>query len=281
MSGRWLIATDLDGTLFDHTLEIKPRVRRALAAAQDAGHAVTLATGRMYRSARPVAESLRVAYPLICYQGALVCDAEQEVYHRTLPLEIALDALDFAEAQDIHVNVYVDDRLFVAEQTPEAEFYVSLSPTVQIEQVGELKRFLTREPTKLVFIGTEEDATKLLPVATARWGKVAQVVRSHLRFVELTHPVVSKGRALLYLAESLGIPRENTLAIGDNLNDLSMIQAAGVGVAMGNSPPELQAAADWVAPSVWEEGLAVAIERFILLGTDHAGSGAGPGQRAG
>jgi Cof subfamily protein (haloacid dehalogenase superfamily) len=275
MSGRWLIAIDLDGTLFDHTLEIKPRVRRALAAAQQAGHAVTLATGRMYRSARPVAESLRIEYPLICYQGAVVCDAEQVVYHRTLPLEVAQDALAFAEERGIHVNAYVDDRLFVAEQTPEAEFYVSLSPTIQIEQVGDMKRFLTREPTKLVFIGTEEDATRLLPIATERWGKVAQVVRSHLRFVELTHPSVSKGRALLHLAESLGIPRAKTLAVGDNLNDLSMIQEAGVGVAMGNSPPELQAAADWVAPPVWEEGLAAAIERFILLGTDNAGTGAG------
>jgi Cof subfamily protein (haloacid dehalogenase superfamily) len=281
MSGRWLIATDLDGTLFDHTLDIKPRVRRALAAAQQAGHAVTLATGRMYRSARPVAESLRVEYPLICYQGALVCDAEQVVYHRTLPLEIAQDALVFAEEQGIHVNAYVDDRLFVAEQTPEAEFYVSLSPTVQLEQVGDLKRFLTREPTKVVFIGTEADATRLLPLATARWGNVAQVVRSHIRFVELTHPAVSKGRALLHLAESLGIPPERTLAVGDNLNDLSMIQAAGVGVAMGNSPPELQEAADWVAPPVWEEGLAAAIERFILLGKEDGRAGAEPGRRAG
>lgn len=261
---RWLVATDLDGTLFDLSLQISPRVRRALAGAQAAGHAVTVATGRMYRATVPVAQELAVDQPLICYQGAMVRQGERIISHHTLPLAIARETVRFASERGIHLNVYIDDRLFVAEHTPEAEYYRAYSPSVQIEPVGDLLAFLEREPTKVVLIMDEASSEGVLQQATERWGEVAQVVRSHPRFVELTEPSVSKGRALLELASALGIPRERTLAVGDNLNDVSMIEAAGIGVAMGNAMPALKERADWVAPTLADDGLAAAIERFIL-----------------
>lgn len=260
---RWLIACDLDGTLFDDALQMSPRVRETLAAAQAAGHVVTLATGRMVQSTRRVAEDLGLHQPLICYQGALVQHGDEEIWHLRLPLPIAHDAVRFAVEHGIHLNAYVEDRLFVAEPTPEAEFYGSISG-VRVEIVGDLVAYLTHEPTKVVFIQDEAATERLLPIATERWGEQAQVVRSHARFVELTHRDASKGNALLHLAEALSIPLERVLAIGDNLNDLSMIQMAGVGVAMGNALPPLKIAADWVAPSISEDGVAVAIERFVL-----------------
>jgi hypothetical protein len=265
-SDRWLIACDLDGTLFDHSLRISSRVRATLAAAQQAGHAVTLATGRMYRATLPFATELAIDQPLICYQGALVRRGDDEIFHLTLPLSITRDAVSFALEHGIHLNAYVDDRLFTAQRTPEAEFYVSLNPAVELELVGDLQSFLTHEPTKLVFIRDEAATERLLPIAVERWGEQAQVVRSHARFVELTHRDASKGSALLHLAKALEIPRERTLAIGDNLNDLSMLREAGVGVAMGNALPTLKIAADWVAPPLSEDGVAAAIERFVLEG---------------
>ncbi|MBA3533173.1 MAG: HAD-IIB family hydrolase, partial [Ardenticatenales bacterium] len=135
MGERWLIATDLDGTLFDHTLTIAPRVRHALATAQNAGHALTLATGRMYRATLPIAEALAVREPLICYQGALVRRGDAIIHHLTLPLAITQDIVRYGLEHGIHLNAYVNDRLFVAERTAEAEYYTSLSPTVQIESV--------------------------------------------------------------------------------------------------------------------------------------------------
>ncbi len=265
MTDRWLIATDLDGTLFDHSLTVLPEVKAALQQAKAAGHAITLATGRMVRATQPIADSLGLDQPLICYQGALVRDGEHVIAHHTLPLPIAHEVLRFAQERGLHVNAYVDDRLFVAERTPEAELYLSLSPMVPLEPVGDLQRFLTQEPTKLVLIQSVPQTESLLPLVTERWGGMAQVVRSHAQFIELTHRAASKGNALLALADSLGIPRERTLAVGDNLNDLSMIRAAGIGVAMGNAPPLLREAAHWVAPSVAEAGLAAAIHRFIPL----------------
>ena len=98
----------------------------------------------------------------------------------------------------------------------------------------------------------------------ARFDGHLDIVRSHRLFVEGNPRGVSKGSALAWLAQRLGIPRERVLAVGDNDNDRSMIEWAGVGVAMGNSPPTLQAIADWVAPSVEGDGVAAALDRFVL-----------------
>nr|WP_290670337.1 Cof-type HAD-IIB family hydrolase [Ardenticatena sp.] len=261
---RWLIALDLDGTLFDHDLRIHPRVAEAIGRARAAGHVVTLATGRMYCATRPFAEPLGIAEPLICYQGALVRSEMDVLLHLTLPLTIAREAIAFAQMRGIHVNLYLDDVLYVAEMTPEAMFYHSLSPMAPVEVVGDLLAFLQHEPTKIVFVCDEAETPTLLTEAAQRWGQQAQVVQSHARFVELTHPQVSKGQALLLLAAHLGIPRDRTLAIGDNHNDESMLRAAAVGVAMGNALPEVQAIADWVAPPVEAQGVAVTLERFVL-----------------
>lgn len=264
MTEPWLVVTDMDGTLFDHSLEVRPRTRAAIRALQEAGHVVTIATGRMYRATQPYAAAVGLHEPLICYQGALIQSAEAVIAHHTLSLEVARDAVRFAREEGRHLNVYVDDRLFVEARSPEADFYLTLSPTAALEEVGDMATFLQHEPTKLVFIQSEAETAGVLERAAARWNGRAQVVRSHPRFVELTHPEANKGRALLELAERLAIPPERTLALGDNHNDLSMIHAAAIGVAIGNAVPEVRAAADWVAPTLDEDGWAAAVERFIL-----------------
>ena len=242
MNERWLVAADLAGSLFDHSLLIS----------------------RMYRAARPFAQALAIDQPLICYQGALTRSDEETLAHWAVPLPLAREVLEFAATRDIATNIYIDDRLFVAEHREENAFYASLSRGVTIEAVGPLLEFMDQPPTKIVLIQQEQEVPALLEDVTARWGAVAQVVRSHLRFVELTHPAASKGNALHGMADALGIPGERTLAVGDNLNDLSMVQAAGIGIAMGNADPALKAQADWVAPPLHEDGFAVAVERFLL-----------------
>ncbi len=261
---RWLIATDVDGTLLDETLEITSRVREAIAAAQNAGHIVTLATGRMYKATALFAEELGIHRPIICYQGALVRQGEEVLYHQPLPLDIAQECIAYAHEVGLHVHVYVDDVLYIEQPDEETAFYLTLAPMAPIEAVGDLSTYLTREPTKILFVLEPEQTTIFLEYARTRWGARAHVVQSHARFVELAHADVSKGNSVLFLANQIGIPRERILAVGDNHNDISMIQMAGVGVAMGGAAPAIQAIADWVAPSVRESGLAAAIEKFVL-----------------
>jgi Cof subfamily protein (haloacid dehalogenase superfamily) len=261
---RWLIASDVDGTLTDHSLMILPEVRATIAAAQAKGHIITLATGRMYRATLPFADTLAIDQPLICYQGALVRRHDEVLLHRTVPLEIAHDAIQVAHDRKLHLNAYLDDTLYIEQHTPESAFYEELAPMADPQVVGDMAHFLREEPTKILFVCEEHGALEFLEWAKQRWGDVAQVVQSHPRYVEITHPAASKGAAVMALAEQLGIPRERVLAVGDNHNDISMIGAAGVGVAMGNAAPIIQAVADWVAPTVKAAGLAAAIEKFVL-----------------
>lgn len=263
-SERWLIASDVDGTLVDHSLLILPEVRAVIAAAQAQGHIVTLATGRMYRATVPFAETLGIDQPLICYQGALVRREQEIVLHRTVPLEIAHDAIQVAHERQLHLNAYLDDTLYIERHSAESAFYEELAPMADPQVVGNMRQFLREEPTKLLFVCEESEALSFLEWAKVRWGEVAQVVQSHPRYVEITHPAASKGAAVMALAAQLGISRERVLAVGDNHNDISMIGAAGVGVAMGSAAPVIQAAADWVAPDVKAAGLAAAIKKFVL-----------------
>jgi hypothetical protein len=115
-----------------------------------------------------------------------------------------------------------------------------------------------------MFIGEPALVDRLTPEVQERYGDRFAVVRSHTLFSEITAPGVSKGSALAFLAHRYGIAREETIAAGDNGNDVSMIAWAGLGVAMANATPEAMAVAKWVAPSVGEDGVADLIDRYIL-----------------
>ncbi len=135
-----------------------------------------------------------------------------------------------------------------------------------LHQVPDLANGLAGDPQKLVFINDADVSEQLLVDLTARFGGQLQVVQSFPLYVELTHREASKGKAVEWLASHWGVPRQEVMAIGDQGNDCSMIEWAGLGVAMGNAVASVKAIADWVAPSAQEDGAAVAIERFALGG---------------
>jgi Cof subfamily protein (haloacid dehalogenase superfamily) len=264
-----LIALDLDGTLFGDDLIISDRTRRAIKAAQDRGVLVTIATGRMYRSAIHVAQDLDISGPLICYQGALirVYPSGEVLLHKTVAKERALDVIVATERAGLHLNVYLNDELYVASKTPEALFYSRINVDLPLNEVGSLSDWLRNvdgEPTKLVIVTDPERTDTVLANYMARYGRVLQVTKSHPRFTELTNSECSKGRALAFLAEHHGVPRSEVMAIGDGLNDLEMLTWAGYGVAMEGAPEAVLRASRIVCPPLELDGAADAIERYAL-----------------
>lgn len=260
-----LLAVDLDGTLIGSDLTIRPAVRAAVAALIERGIVVVLATGRMYVSSRPFAEALGITAPLICYQGALVREIEGEqriLRHVPVPLTLARQIAAFARANDLTMHVYHDDRAYTARFTEESAYYAELN-RIPVAEVGDLVSFLKRRPTKIVFISGPEGVRRIYEELAARWGAVAQVTQSNPRFAEITARGVSKGSALRTLARKLGVRRCEIVAIGDHENDRSLLENAGVGVAMGNAVAELKAIADLVAPPVTEDGAAWAIRHLF------------------
>ena len=261
-----LIALDLDGTLLDHEQKFSPRVMRAIAQAQEQGIAVTLATGRSPLSARRFADALRISAPVICYQGGLIAESDGRVLHRTaLDHNLAAEVIALAQARGWHVNLYQDGLSYLTEFRHPVEFYGGLlNPSVQL--VPDLHALLDHDPDKVLIIA-EGNGDEIYAEMHARFDDQMQIVRSHELFIEANPPGVDKGCGLAWLAEHLGVPQSQVMAVGDQDNDTPMVAWAGLGVAMGNGSISCQAAADWIAPPISQDGAAVAIERFVL--NDH------------
>ena len=260
-----LIAMDMDGTLLNSDRQISERTKRALFAARDKGVIITLATGRMYASAKPFAEELALEVPLITYNGALVKNAvTEEVYlHNPVPYEVALRIVKLAEAGDFHVNLYLHDKLYVKEINDYTRLYMSISQ-MPAYPVGVLSQFFTEAPTKILVIGEAADLSELAKMIKEEVGDEAEVTKSHPNFLEVMSYKSNKGRALAELAAKWGITSAEVMAFGDNYNDLPMLKYAGLGVAMGNAPAEVRELADLVADTNDREGLAQVIERLVL-----------------
>jgi hypothetical protein len=151
----------------------------------------------------------------------------------------------------------------MAELTPEGKFY-SERANVKPNIVGDLTEWLEGDVLKLVIVTDEPTTVKIIDELSERFGELLYVTRSYPIFAETINPDVSKGQALADLAKWLGIPLENVMAIGDDLNDIDMVATAGLGVAMRSSPPDLLRNAQFVTGTVDEDGVATAVERFIL-----------------
>ncbi len=264
-----LLAMDLDGTVINNDLIITARVKEAVARAIDAGIIVTLATGRMFQGSRRFAEELGIHQPLICYQGAMIRHSETSElwFHEPVPIERAREVIGFADEQQKTVIAFVDDQCYVSTVTPESIFYHRHSGS-EPHPVGDLKSWLPEAPTKVLVITAKEQTDATVSFYRDTFGERLNVTRSFPLFTEITHPQASKGRAMAYLCDRLGVQPSEVAAIGDNLNDLDMIQFAGFGVAMGNGADAVKAAADYVCPPQSQDGVADAIERRILPSSD-------------
>lgn len=263
-----LFATDLDGTLFGHDLRISDRTKAALLGLGERGVALVLATGRMYQATLPFARELGISTPLITYQGAWIRHphTDKDVWHHVMEVELAREALAALAETGLHVNLYMNDKLYLQNVTEAARGYTALA-RVDFEQVMDWEQVLREGgPTKLVAIGPEPEIVKWQAVMKERFGNRLFVSQSQPTFLEFAGPMVGKGRALEHLASELGVTREEVVAVGDGLNDLDMIEWAGLGVAMGSGHPGLKAKAGRVTASLAEDGVAVLIEQLIAEG---------------
>jgi Cof subfamily protein (haloacid dehalogenase superfamily) len=260
-----LIACDLDGTLMGEDLEFSPRLLRAIRRAQDRGITVTIATGRGFPSTRRFAQQLGTTAPLVCYQGAQVRLGDGTLlFQANLPRAYLPEVIGFCRAQHRELTVYCEDEIYQATQMYDPAYYDRWF-SLPRHLVGDLLTALPGELVKFLAIATgREDGDRLEEDVRALAAHRFQVVRSHAWFVEGLASGVSKGDGLARLAQYLGIQREAVMAMGDSGNDASMVEWAGIGVAVGNASADVKAVADVIAPPLAEDGAAWAIERYVL-----------------
>jgi Cof subfamily protein (haloacid dehalogenase superfamily) len=225
---------------------------------------VIVVTGRMFRAVRPYVEEAGIDDPVICYQGAVVADPATGEFlrHVPIPLPDALDAIDAAVGAGFHVNCYVDDNLYVAEETQEARRYADFQ-NLEIHVVGPLRDWLRDEPTKLVAVGDPTALDELETELKPRFAGRLFISKSLPYFLEFAHPDVSKGAGLQFVADRLGFTAARTVACGDGENDRELLDWAGFRVAVANAHPDILRRADLIVPPVQEEGVAVLLEAYL------------------
>ena len=270
--GYKLIALDIDGTILTNERGLADRTRLAVARAAKAGAAVTLATGRMFTSARRASRQLGIETPIATSQGAHVADpASGEVlYHLPLSEQMALDALAALRSSDLEVMAYHGDVVYVKGMTPWSDAYAQRNGT-DVSAVGDLTSVAGRGLTRLVVVGDEEEIRLLESALIPRIGSRLYVTRSLPHFCEILHPEGGKDRALAWLCRRLGVQRGETVAFGNGYNDVRMLRWAGLGVAVADAVPEVLEAADMVAPRTEEDGVAQVLEQLLdqaLIGGD-------------
>lgn len=271
-----LLVLDIDGTLAGESNQISPRVLAAIEAVHQRGIQVAIATGRMYQAALRFHRAVGSTLPLMAYQGAFIKCPRTNTLHRHVPLArpLALELLAYLaplEAQrDLSIHLYIDDQLHVRAIIDDTKAYAERSG-VEPLAVGDLAALMQRqghlETTKLLALSGNADLISQISAdLEQRYARdEIYITRSVDYFVEATHPLANKGEAVRFLAEDLlDLKPDQVMTVGDNFNDLDMLRYAGVGVAMGDAPIPVQQAADWVAPGAEADGVAVAIEQFLL-----------------
>jgi hypothetical protein len=274
-----LVALDLDGTLLDDHGRVSAEDAAALRRFHGAGGVVVLASGRMTVNVRPVYDLIGVDGPTIAYNGARAQEPPSEgnraIFEQPLPARYADELIAYTRRELFHLNYYLEARLYAVDD-PElrrfAELYSRQTGAV-FEFVPDLGVFEGRQPTKLLIVTDPTEPGRrnarhrdeLYEVWHARWGEQVTVMRTNPEYLEFYHREAGKGRALEAVAKHYGIAPELTLAIGDNFNDVSMLRAAGCGVAVANANADAIAAAQWVTSRSNNES-AVAETLALLVG---------------
>lgn len=260
-----LVAVDMDDTLLNKSLQVSPRTAEAVRQAVAQGVTVTIATGRMYASALPYAHQLGLDVPIITYNGGLIkCSMSGDVlFHRPIDEPMAHEVLALFKEHGWYIQSYIDDTLYVAERNENALYYEKMAG-VSAFALGEDFYTMPGAPTKMLAVALQGEMDAIEAAVRQNFEGRLFIAKSKANYLEIANPQVNKGVALAYLADKLGISRNEVMAVGDSQNDLDMITYAGWGVAMGNASDKVKAAAQAVTEHNDADGVAEAIAKYVL-----------------
>ena len=269
-----ILALDLDGTLLDSDKKLTTGNRAALERAARAGIHIVPTTGRFYGGMPECIRELPFIRYVITINGAQVADLQtgQVLYRAEIPVDRAVELMRFLDNRPLVYDCYMDNDAFMTAWMKERAEEIVTNPHYRVmirdlrKPVPELKQFLLergQDVQKVQFFTNPQLRMELMEQLPRVFADMV-VSSSVPENVEINQLHANKGEALLALAKYLGIEREQTMAIGDGLNDLSMIREAGIGVAMANACPELRELADAFTLSCDEDGVAHAINTFCF-----------------
>lgn len=268
-----ILFTDLDGTLLNDDKQVSEGNRAAIQRLLDAGHYLVVATGRPVKSGFKVVQKLGLTMPgcyMIAYNGGSIFDCyEQKVWmEKTFPIEYVQYLFEEAEKYGVHIQTYgEDDKVLTQKDSAELQYYLKGNKNaLDCEVCEDVFAVIGKEPNKVLVIDMDEEKLLAFRDAHQEWceGKCESTFSSR-QLLEYLPQGVNKGSGVRMLCEMLDVKLENAYAAGDERNDVSMIEAAGVGIAMKNAVDEAIAVADYVTENDNNhDGIAEVIDKLIL-----------------
>ena len=269
-----IIALDLDGTLLNSKKELSKGNLAVLKKAADAGWEIVPTTGRFYGGMPDFIRGLPFVHYAITINGAYVEDLLEgnEIYTAEMPYKQAIDIMKYLDKLPVIYDCYMDNDAFMTEALKAKVDEIIENPRIRKmfydlrTPVPELKEFLEnrgQDVQKIQFFTKDADLRLHLLEELPKVFENIAVSSSSPQNIEINQAKATKGLALVALAEYLGLDRSKTIAMGDGLNDISMLEEAGIGIAMANGCDEALNAADWVTGHCDEDGVAYAIEQLL------------------
>ena len=219
----------------------------------------------MHIAAMPVARELGLNTPIISYQGGLIKDISgKTLYQNTLSPKYAKEIIQWARKNNIHINLYLDDKLYVEHDNDIVKYYtdgkfidytVCSFDDLKIENVNKILA---------IDLNNAEKVTSWVDELKAKYPDL-YIVKSTPYFCEIGSGDAKKSLGVQFLCNLWGIKKEERLTIGDQNNDIDLVKAGGIGVAMGNGSEELKACADYITDTVENNGFVKAIEKFVTV----------------
>ena len=286
-----LIVLDIDGTLITSDRMLTNRTVKAIQAVKKAGIQVTFATGRQHCSATYLARKIGINAPLISSDGSMIKDiytGETELF--PLSIDKAKDIVEIAgNYKSFRVEVFFEDTKFHAGKSYRklllrrylspplrysllgTYYYIRDFVFIPVIDKGDIEttiKDIKVPPAKVVVYGQPDKLKDFRHDLERKYGKCISMTTALTNCVDVLNEGVSKAKGIAHLAENLGIKREEIITVGDNFNDIEMLQYAGLGVAMGNAANEVKEKADYVTASNEDDGLACFLEKLISLNAD-------------
>ena len=265
-----MIVADFDDTLLNSQRTYSQRIKNIIKKYVDKGGKFVIATGRMTAAVLPYCRDLGLKGEVITYQGGVIADIESgEILEQTHISYLAAYKLALhIEEMGYYYHVYCGDTFIVKNATPQSVRYANLCNVDYVELNYDISKFIFDNkicPVKMMIITEEDNVMPLIKKLSAKYSDTFLFNTSKKWMVEMVPVLVNKGFAVAQLAKKYGIKREEIICIGDSLNDLSMIEYAGLGAVVANGSAEAKAAADIIAPSNDDEGVAYIIEKYGFL----------------
>lgn len=259
------MAVDIDGTLLDSNGRLTEANKEAIRLASAKGLIFSLSTGRPVQGVESIINMLQLDSPVITYNGAMVITGESReiLYEQKLSAEDAKNIVELGRQRGCMVAVWAENQLYVNELSEKAIQYSTIAG-IKPQRIDDLEALVRNGVTKVLWNDEPQVVEKYQDEIGPYLSSNVNYHTSRPMFLEFVDKKASKALAMEKIGEHYGIKREEMIAVGDGFNDLSMIEYAGLGVAMGNAKDAIKQRADYVTLSNDEDGIAHVIRKFVL-----------------